>query len=319
MVTIYPPLSNKRKENKRYLTNEDLNTFLSDSGRIERIGGTGPLFSIVIPSYNQASFLEKTIKSILHQNYHNVEIIVIDGGSTDGTVSILKKYSSNLKYWESKKDNGQSDALNKGFSQATGEIYGWLNSDDLYLPGAIRSVAEIFNVNSSVDIVYGDMVTVNENDEILAYHHAIPYNKNHLLYEGFTMNAQAMFWRAALHKKFGLFNGNLHRTMDYDMMVRFSRLIPRKRFHRCDTFLAGFRRHSLQKTKGFDANVQSELKTIKKNAHISYKYSFLGTIIKLIFKIRRIYWNIHILGFSTASREFLKILKRKIKQDTNAI
>lgn len=319
MVTIYSPLSKKQKDSKRYLTDTDLEEFLINTDCSVNTEENGPLFSIVIPSYNQAEYLEKTLKSILYQNYRNIEIIVMDGGSTDGTLLILEKYTQYIKYWESTKDKGQSDALNKGFSKATGEIFGWLNSDDIYLPGAIKTVAKIFNINSSADVVYGDIVTINDKDKIKAYHHTIPYNKYHLLYEGFTMNAQAMFWRAECHKKFGSFNLDLHRTMDYDMMVRFSKITPKMKFYRCNVFLAGFRRHSLQKTQGLDHNVQSELRTISQNAHIRFKGSAFGTIITIVFKIRRVCWNIRLLGFSMACREIIRIIKRKIIIIKNAI
>lgn len=103
-----------------------------------------PKISIITPSYNQGCFIEETIISVLDQNYPNLEYIIIDGGSTDDTISIIKKYESKIAYWKSENDDGQSDAINKGFMMATGEIVGWLNSDDYYLPNTFRSIANVY-------------------------------------------------------------------------------------------------------------------------------------------------------------------------------
>src|SRR6266699_3928213 len=100
--------------------------------------------SVVTPSFNQAIYLESTLRSVLEQDYPHVEHIVIDGGSTDGSVDILQRYASRLAFWRSEKDGGQAEAIAKGFQRATGDILCWLNSDDLFLPGALRAVAEVF-------------------------------------------------------------------------------------------------------------------------------------------------------------------------------
>lgn len=121
------------------------------------------LVSIITPSYNQAKYLEQTIQSVFNQDYPRIEYIVIDGASKDGSVDIIKKYADKLTYWESKKDKGQADAINKGFAHATGEIIAWLNSDDYYLPGAVRAAVKVFEENPDVVLVYGDMLAVDEN------------------------------------------------------------------------------------------------------------------------------------------------------------
>lgn len=114
-----------------------------------------PKISIVTPSFNQGRFIEKTITSVLGQNYPNLEYIIIDGGSTDESVEIIKKYEKRLAYWASEQDRGQSHAINKGFERATGDIFGWLNSDDWYHPGALKAVAEAFAVNPNAGAVVG--------------------------------------------------------------------------------------------------------------------------------------------------------------------
>jgi len=114
-----------------------------------------PKISIVTPSFNQGKFIEQTIQSVLNQNYPNLEYIIIDGGSVDNTVEIIKKYEQHIHYWISEPDNGQTDAVNKGFAKCTGDIFNWLNSDDYYEPGALQTISNLFTSNPAVNIVCG--------------------------------------------------------------------------------------------------------------------------------------------------------------------
>ena len=126
-------------------------------------------FSIVTPSYNQGQYLEKTILSVIEQSYPNLEYIIIDGGSTDNSLNIIKKYEKYLTYWVSEKDRGQSHAINKGFEHASGDLFGWLNSDDFYAPGALETVAEVYQANPTVGAIVGAGDLVDESGKVLSY------------------------------------------------------------------------------------------------------------------------------------------------------
>src|SRR5512134_129792 len=131
------------------------------------MNGTSPKISIVTPSFNQGKYLERTIRSVIEQDYPNLEYIIIDGGSTDESVEIIRKYEKHLAYWVSEPDRGQSHAINKGFDRATGEIFGWLNSDDWYVPGALKAVAEAFAANPEAGAVVGAGEMVDEEGKLV--------------------------------------------------------------------------------------------------------------------------------------------------------
>lgn len=213
-----------------------------------------PKISIITPSYNQARFLEKTIKSVIDQNYPNLEYIIIDGGSTDGSVDIIKKYEKYLTYWVSEKDEGQSDALNKGFSKASGEIFAYLNSDDIYLSNTLHLIAELFENNNKIDVLYGHAQLLNENDNYIGLCVALPFKLKEHLNGVFSIPQQSAFWRREVYETVGGFNISNHTCMDGEFFAlaaahNFS-------FLRINRILAGFRIHSLSKT----GNKQSALK-----------------------------------------------------------
>lgn len=185
-----------------------------------------PLVSIVTPSYNQAQFLERTILSVLTQDYPNIEYIVMDGGSKDSSAEIIRKYSDKLRYWVSEKDNGQSDAINKGWKMATGVYCCYLNSDDELTPGAVSAVVEAFEKNPAAGIIYGDYTFVDENNKIIQEGKGHQTSFKKLLVHG-QMPAIAQpssFYRMDLVRKVGYIDSSLHLSMDYDLLLRLSKI-----------------------------------------------------------------------------------------------
>ncbi len=177
------------------------------------------LVSIVTPSFNQSAYLEQTIRSVLEQDYPNLEYIVIDGASADGSADIIKKYSSRLAYWISEKDSGQADAINKGMRHAQGDIVAWLNSDDYYLPGAIKSAVAAFESNPQAVMVYGNMLGVDPKGQ----------TTNQLRYRQLTLEdllcfqiigQPAVFMRRVAFKKTGGLDLNFHFMLDHQLWIK---------------------------------------------------------------------------------------------------
>jgi glycosyltransferase involved in cell wall biosynthesis len=183
-----------------------------------------PKISIVTPSLNQAKFLPYAIESVLSQEYPNIEYIIIDGGSTDGSIDIIRQYESCLSFWSSEKDGGQSEAINKGFQKATGDIVAWLNSDDLYLPGVVNKAAEHFTSDPQLDLLYGDCVFIDEDGHFIRYFtECEPYNSKRIRnYSDFIMQPTTFFRRKTL-QKIGFLRTSLNFTMDWDLWARFAR------------------------------------------------------------------------------------------------
>ncbi|WP_321518136.1 glycosyltransferase family 2 protein [uncultured Bacteroides sp.] len=178
-----------------------------------------PKITVVTPSYNQGQFIERTIISILSQNYPNLEYFIIDGGSKDSTVEIIKKYSEKISYWVSERDNGQTDAINKGMQRATGDIVCYINSDDVLLPGALKYVGDFFLKNHNVDFLMGISLEIDLNDFIIKQTHSI-INKWFAKHGCYNINQQGMFWKRSLFEKIGYFRTDFHACMDAEFVIR---------------------------------------------------------------------------------------------------
>ena len=225
--------------------------------------------TIITPTYNQAPFIERTIQSILNQNYTALEYIIMDGGSTDGTIDILKKYSDRI-VWKSEKDKGQSDAINKGLRIATGEIVAFLNSDDTYEPETLTKVSRFFSKNPDIKWVYGKCKIIDINDKeirwpITLYKNFLlkKYKYSRLLAENFV-SQPATFWKKEVHNEIGYFNENEHYCMDYEFWLRLGARYPAGVI---DSYLANFRFYTSSKSGGVNS------KQFKDELRIAKKYS----------------------------------------------
>ena len=204
-------------------------------------------FSIVVPSYNQGRFLEATIRSILDQEVPETELIVIDGGSTDGTLDVIRRYGDRIAYWVSEKDRGQAHAVNKGFAVATGEIFGWQNSDDLYLPGAFKRVSAAVASHPRKEIFHGHIKYLDEEGRERDENRAVPAGPFNLLYDGSLVRNQAAFFRRELWERMGGLEEAFRFCMDREFFLRAAHrgagflLVP--------AFLGAFRVHGEAKTQ----------------------------------------------------------------------
>lgn len=197
-----------------------------------------PKISIVTPNYNKGDFLENTIKSVLSQNYPNLEYIIIDGGSTDNSVDIIKKYQDQLSYWVSEPDKGMYDALRKGFAHSTGEIMAWIGSDDMYHPNSFNIVAEIFK-NKYVNWLLGATTHFDMIGRCVSVYPSRYFSRADLLSGDYKwIQQESSFWRRSLYEKVGGINETLRYAGDFDLWLRFTRF---EKMYICPSLLGGFR------------------------------------------------------------------------------
>jgi glycosyltransferase involved in cell wall biosynthesis len=231
-----------------------------------------PKISIITPSFNQGQFIEETIRSVLLQNYPNVEYIVIDGGSTDNTVKILKKYEQYLT-WISEPDDGQTDAINKGLIISTGDIIAYLNSDDIYLPGTFFKIAQFLIKNTDVEMVYGNILHINKESEIFEY----PKTQQVTLEKMFTFNTYipqpTVFLRRSLIEDIGIFDKQLQLAMDYDYWIR---VIPNHKIIFLNEYLAAARIYPEAKSSLLDCAYKDEFLYIIKKFFSTYSEKEIG-------------------------------------------
>ncbi len=185
-----------------------------------------PLVSIITPSFNQAPYLEATIRSVLDQDYPRIEYIVMDGGSTDGSIDIIKRYADRLAFWVSEPDRGQTDAINKGFNRAEGDILAWLNSDDVYRPGVISEMVTFMQRHPEIGMVYGDADYIDETGRVIGWFPAAKTDYKRLRRGYVHIPQQSSFFRARLWKMVGPLDASFYFAMDYDLWVRIAAVAP---------------------------------------------------------------------------------------------
>ncbi len=248
-----------------------------------------PKLSVITPSFNQAAFLERTILSVLNQNYPNLEYIIIDGGSSDGSVEIIKKYEKYLHFWVSEKDNGQVDAINKGLLRATGEWLSFQNSDDVYAPNALVRVAAEITKSRSVDILYGHIVMIDEHDIVIEQLKTVPFCRQCQVAEGMQIHNQSLFFKRSLIDRFGLFDTAYQFAFDYEFITRFT-MNTSVVCRQINYFLGGFRKHISAKTSTISDVGTREHETIKQR-YTSQIDSVLGLRFWLWYcRLRKMGW-----------------------------
>jgi glycosyltransferase involved in cell wall biosynthesis len=230
--------------------------------------------SIIIPSYNQGKFIEETISSILDQNYQPIELIIIDGGSTDNTVSILRKYDKFIKFWVSEKDSGQSNAINKGLKLTTGEIFAWQNSDDRYLPGAFEHINELMDQNDKIDLVFGGWNFIDVDGKIISNRKLNNYSLKKLQAGRKVPPQPAVFFRRSAIVKFGGINESLHQSMDYDLYLK---IANKNNLFVTPRILGDFRIHQNSKTVSGKPIQIKEMQNIRK-INLGYNSSLSDSV-----------------------------------------
>lgn len=225
--------------------------------------------SLVTPSFNQCHFLERTLKSVLSQQQVDLQYIVCDGASTDGSPALLEAYRGQIDHLLIEPDNGQADALCKGFKLATGDILGYLNSDDCLLPGTLAYVVDFFAKNPDVDLIYGHRIFVDESDRVTGFW-ILPPHSDYCMSRWDFIPQETCFWRSSLMEKSGGIDSSYQFAMDYDLFVRMMRVGKVRRVNR---FLALFREHSDSKTTTlFETLGQSEVERVRCRYALSIRW-----------------------------------------------
>lgn len=256
------------------------------------MSNTNPLVSIVTPSFNSADYIEDTIKSVLNQSYKNIEFIIYDGGSTDGTVDIIKKYSDKIAFWVSEPDKGQTDAINKGFAKASGDLIGWLCADDLFYPDTVASIVGYINDNNlntdDIGVIFGNTTYFDgEKDTFLTNGSKIDLNYIR------TIKTQVIqpgsFHSKKVLRKIGPLNEQLNFCMDYDLWLRCMKENPS---YFIDKPLSKFRVHNDSKSE------KDKLDFAKELYKTNFKYNknpFSPIKLRLIRRMARQVYN-NVLG-----------------------
>lgn len=225
-----------------------------------------PTISLVTCSYQQGKYLDATLRSVLDQGYPALEYHVIDGGSRDGSIDILHRHEAALAGWVSEPDKGQTDALIKGFARSSGEIQGWLCSDDLLLPGALHKVGEFFAAHPEVDAVYGDSLWIDASGHYISPKREMAFSRFVFLFDHNFIPQPSMFWRRSLYERVGGLDASFNLAMDSDLWERFSRVT---RLVHLPEWLSCMRYYPEQKTRSLRPQGRVEDASIRRRSPLA--------------------------------------------------
>jgi glycosyltransferase involved in cell wall biosynthesis len=247
-----------------------------------------PKISVVTCCYNHAKFLDRTIRSVLEQNYPRLEYIIIDGGSTDGSVDVIRQYGHKLAYWVSEKDKGQTDALIKGFARATGDILCWLCSDDLQEPWTLREVAEFFISKPEARIVYGDSTWIDPDDGAIAKKMEHGFCRFIWIYDHNFIPQPSTFWRSDLYTEIGGLDGRFNVAMDADLWIRAAEVTP---IHHVSRPWSRMRFYPEQKIRALSKQVEAEDRIIRAR-YIGANPAWVNSALSLCARGARVGWKL---------------------------
>jgi glycosyltransferase involved in cell wall biosynthesis len=231
-----------------------------------------PCITIVMPSYNQASYLEEAICSVLDQNYPNLEFMILDAGSTDGSRTIIERYAHALSYWRSAPDDGQSAAIDEGLGRSTGDLAGWLNSDDVLLPGSFQVLAQAYCEHPTAGLFAGNLAFIDAQGLITGFLR-MPAQAEWFARRGvFAVSGPGSLFRTADYRAAGGVRHDLHYVMDNELYLRM--MLRGTRCAYIDRYLAGFRRHRQQKTSAFKDRVQQESMWLDQELRTKYNIPY---------------------------------------------
>lgn len=277
-----------------------------------------PKISIVTPNYNQADYLEQTILSVLNQGYLNLEYIIIDGGSTDGSIDIIKRYENQLAYWISESDNGMYEAIQKGFDKSTGEIMAWINSDDMYHKNALFTIAEIFSTLTDVNWIVGTSTMYDKLGRTLYVEHSRQFTKyDFYSSDFFWIQQESCFWRRELWNKVGdKLNVGLKYAGDFDLWLRFFRY---DRLYVVNALIGGYRVRGLnQLSHDHIDDYLIEAKKLLENEILSDNDKMILKKYKQVKKIHKQISNFKFLSYDRLLKRFRRIYfcpTKKIRYD----
>lgn len=229
-----------------------------------------PRISVVTPSYNQGRFIEQTILSVLGQSYGNLEYIIMDGGSSDETVEVIRQYEDKIDHWVSGRDGGQADAINKGFARATGDILCWLNSDDYFTPGALKEAARAFQ--GGADLIYGDCLTFSQKGKRSVINRPPQHDRKLLGVVDYIVQPSS-FWKRSLWEKTGALREDLNFVFDWEWFLRAA---EQGTFAKHDFIFSAYRFHDAHKSSQTEGRRAAEIVEVSKRderAHAHYEFA----------------------------------------------